>query len=420
MVKFERYFLFCALVLCAGLITACKGNSDSIAHIWTNQSEFASYVELFNTSQTKYHIIVEYKENPAEELISTKNNLPDIVIGPWLKGEKARSKLTSVDYLFNELKINSQFFYGSLLNLGNIQNRQYLLPVSFNMPTLIFSMDNQILIPENFTLSLDQIQKLGRDYNIPQKNAYTQMGFSPRWNTDFLYLVLQLFDADFEENTSLFGWKQQSLDNAVAYLRNWTNSCNTSARAEDEFEFKYLYDPPYKQVVEGRVLFSFMSSDELFILPQDKIQNIDFRWISRNSMTAINDDIIYMGICKKAPHIETAEAFMIWFFNEKTQKALLDRNKVMGMMDKSFGISGGFSALRPVNEKIFPLFYPSILGHLPPADTMTIPHILPNNWEILKKEIVIPWLTDTTSVSEEDLTSVDSLNVRITKWIKTH
>jgi len=408
-------FLFPALVLFA----SCGTKKDAITILWTDQAEFASYTELFNHSQSKYRVIVEYKDNPAGELITTKQP-PDLIIGPWLKGEKTRTRLIPIDYLFNELRINSKQFYDPLLELGNIRGRQYLLPVSFNLPALIFSPDKQHLIANDFSLSLDQVQTLAREYNDQKKGQYTRMGFSPRWDTEFLYLATQLFNSRFEEGTPLFGWNQAALNEAITYLRNWTRTINTSTTAEDDFKFKYLYDPPYKLVTGGKNLFSFMSSEDLFVLPQDKLQNIDFRWIHRNNQTPVNDGIIYMGICKKANHLEAAEAFIIWFFNEKTQKDLLDRAKKMGTMARTFGISGGFSSLRTVNERVFPLIYPSLLGHLPPADTLAVPRILPNNWETLKREIVIPYLSEAVSVGDKDGASVETLNDRIATWIKTH
>ena len=372
---------FCLLPLVlalAAFLSGCAGKKPDFAIIWTDQSEFASYSELFNHSQSRYRVVVEYKKNPSGALISAKKN-PDIIIGPWLKGEKCRSRLIPIDYLFTELKISPKLFYAPILDLGNVGGRQYLLPVSFNMPALIFSTDKQHLIQNDFSLSLDQIQTLSREYNIEQKGVYSRMGFSPRWDSEFLYLVAQMFNARFEEGNPLFSWNQKSLNEAVQYLRTWTRTNNGSVRAEDDFQFKYLYDPPYKLVTGGRNLFSYISSDELFVLPQDKLQNIDFRWISRNNKTAIKDGIIYLGICRHAQNLDAAEAFLIWFYSEKTQKELLERSRNMGTMNRTFGISGGFSALRTVNEKTFPLLYPSLLGHLPPSDSLTVPKILPNN-----------------------------------------
>ena len=110
----RRCSLYYVLITLAIIfLSGCSRTSGSIARIWTNQSEFVSYVELFNSSQDRYKIVVEYRQNPAEALIAAKQN-PDIIIGPWLKGEKARGQVIPVEYLFNELRINSRLFYKPL------------------------------------------------------------------------------------------------------------------------------------------------------------------------------------------------------------------------------------------------------------------------------------------------------------------
>lgn len=411
--------LSAGLLVCALTFLSCATKEPDITIIWTDQPEFASYVELFNHSQNRYRVVVEYRDNPAGALIATRKN-PDIVVGPWLKSEKTRSHLIPVDYLFNELQIKPSQFYRPLLDLGNIGGRQYLLPVSFNLPAIIFSPESRPIMPADFLVSLDQIQSLSKEYNVSKNGVYSRMGFSPRWDSDFLYLTARLYNAKFEEDSPLFRWNKEALAEAVSYLSDWSVKTNTSPTAEDDFQFKYLYDPPYKLVTGGRNLFSYMSSDDLFVLPRDKLQNIDFRWISRKDMTPVEDDIIYLGICKKAPHLEAAEAFLIWFFNESTQKQLLERSRDLGTTDRRFGISGGFSALKPVNEKAFPLVYPSLLGHLPPAESLAVPHILPNNWETLKAEIVMPYLVEAVRAQSGTKDAASSLEARRTTWIKSH
>lgn len=407
---------FLALSLIMTTISGCSPSNKHIAVMWTNQSEFASYVELFNASQNRHRIVVEYKENPAGELISSKKG-PDLVVGPWLKGEKARSRLIPTDYLFTELRLNSRHFYSALLDLGNIRGRQYLLPVSFNLPSLIFSTENRQLIENDFFLSLDQVQRLSRTFNAQTGGVYAKMGFSPRWNSEFLYLTARMFNARFEEGDSLVSWNKTGLTEATAYIQEWTKM-NGSAQAEADFQFKYLYDPPYRIVTGGRSLFAYIPSDELLILPQDKLANIDFRWIVRDNTTPVRDDIIYMGICRNATGLDAAEAFIIWFYHEENQRRLLERSRSMGTMNHSFGISGGFSAIRAVNERTYPRFYPALLGHLPPPDSLGIPRILPNNWKTLKSEIIIPALEEAV-LPQSPATKADTiLSDRLALWKK--
>ncbi len=409
-----------ASMLVAAMFASCANGDDGITVIWTNQAEFASYAELFNASQSRYQVVVEYKENPSGDLLASDREIPDLIIGPWLKNEKTRARLKPLDYLFTELRISSGRFYKPLLDLGNVRGQQYLLPVSFNLPAVIFSTDMKDLVTQDFSLSLDEIKAIGSEFNEKNEKNYVKMGFSPRWTPEFLYIAAQLYDTRFEEGSPLFTWNKESLETAVTYLREWTRSVNTSATAEDDFQFKYLYDPPYTLVTKSRSLFSLMESDELFVLPHDKIQNIDFRWITREGKAPVRDNIVYLGICRKAKHRAAAEAFIEWFYDDKNQRLMLERSKKMGTMDRTFGISGGFSAIQTVNEKTFPVFYPSLLAHVPPKNELAVPRILPNHWETYKAEIVIPYLVDAVGAAPGKESSVSPLEHRISDWQKTH
>ncbi len=407
-----------AALLPALFLASCADRKPQIMTIWTDRSEFVSYAELFNSSQNQYKAVVEYRENPSDSLIKA-TELPDVVVGPWLKGEKARSKLIPLDYLFSEIRIHSNLFYRPLLELGNVKGRQYLLPVSFNLPAVIFSKDRQSLVTDNFFLPLDTIRTLSKEFNEEKNGNFARMGFSPRWNEDFLYILTRMFGAQYEEGNKLFGWNQKGLADAVAYVRDWSVSVNGSTRAENDYQFKNLYDPPYRQVTSGLCLFSYISSRDLLVLPEDKVSSIDFRWITRNDLTPVDDGMIYLGICERAKNLEAAEAFLIWFFNEKNQKAMLERKKSFGLMDRNFGIADGFSSLRPVNEKVFPLYYPSLLGHLPPLESLMAPRILPNNWYTLKSGILMPWLTDVLS-GPAPAGGDPTLESRIQAWQKSN
>ncbi len=415
MKKIKNIILF--LLTTQILFFSCTKNEENkIAVIWTDRTDFISYCEVFNNSQDKYKVIVEYKENPADAIINAEVQ-PDIVVGPWLKGKSARGNFRKINNLFGEDKINKDDFYPELLNLGNISNNQYLLPVSFNLPMIIFSSAVKSQIKNGFTISPDEMRDASIQFNKINGGVYSRMGFSPRWCDEFLYMTAKGFNSSFEEENDFFSWNDKSLQNAIAYIRNWSKEINSSARAEDEFKFKYLYDSPYSLVRNGHCLFYYVSSNELFSMPPKQLENIDFRWLSFNDKTPLNDDILYAGICSKAKNKKAAEAFFIWFFNEKTQKQLLDRSNQMKLMVSSFALAGGFSGLRQVTEKLLPRYYPLLLAHLPQTGNIHTPHILPSNWLKLKREIVMPYLKDACS-AENSESPVPSLNKKITDWYK--
>ena len=410
-----KKFLFTVVLVCC-MLSACRNAEDSIAVIWTDRTEFIAYCEAFNSAQSRYKITISYKENPSDALMDASEQ-PDIVIGPWLRGDAARVKFSKLGKLLSKKKIDPDIFYPLLLELGNINGAQYLLPVSFNLPTVIFSAAQKNLVKTNFTLSLEEMRELAAAYNRKNGSEYTKMGFSPRWDTDFLYVTAQGLDVAFEETKNLFSWDDKILQELIAYMRRWSEEVNTNAAAEDEFKFKYLYDPPYTLITNGRCLFRYLPSDKLFSLNNEKLKSLDYRWMNYNGKTPVQDEVIYAGICKKAKNTAAAQAFLFWFFNEESQKKLLARSQTDNMIAPSFGLAGGFSSLKNVTENIFPVYYPLLLKHLPQTDDFSAPHILPHNWLLLKKEIIFPYLRDQTRMLSDDEKPL-SLNRRVSDWYK--
>ena len=401
----------------SALLVSCDLAEDSVAELWTNSTEFVSYAEAFNASQNRYKVVVKYRNNTAQALL-TEKEMPDIVVGPYLKSQKTRQNFTTLDYLFAELSINKTIFYPQLLEPGRIQGYQYLLPVNFNFTAVIFPKNSTQLTKTDFILPLSTIQKKGATFNEIKNDSYTKMGFIPRSNPNFLYTTCRLFGSDFKEGGKLFTWNEKNLQEAIKYLKNWTQTVNTSTAMEDEFQFKYMYDPAYKLVTGNRVLMSALNSKSLFVLPADKLSNIDFRWLTKDDTIPVTEGTLYIGICKNGKNRKAARAFVSWFFKVDTQNMLLERSKKLGLLDTSFGIAGGFSSLKEVNESALLKFYPVLLGHLPQLETIQVPQVLPSDWENIKKTIIMPFLQE--SLTAENSTQINSLEKRISLWTKEH
>ncbi len=400
---------------CALLFASCGADSRKAAVIWTDRPEFVAYVEQFNAANPRYKVEVFYKAAPGQALAGT-DEIPDIVVGSWLKNAATRAFFTPLDFFFEDLLLAENSFYPSLLNLGNIEGKQYLLPVSFNIPAFIFSRENAALVEQAFTLSPDDVRELGKAYNERKGEYFTRMGFSPRWDDDFLFVFATLYGAAFKEGAQL-SWDNAALEKAISQVRDWTREANASAAAEDDFAFKYLYDPAPKLAASGRVLFAYMPSDKLFTVPEQMRATIDFRWVARNSSIPVNEGSTYLGICKKGKAKNAANAFVQWFYKDETQRKLLDSSKSYRTMESVFGISGGFSAVKSVNEQVYPAYYPGLLGHVPPAEYVSAPNILPKDWTTLKRRVVLPYLHDRTGVSA-DASKGLTLEERLADWYR--
>ncbi|MDD7459973.1 MAG: hypothetical protein SPJ89_06405 [Treponema sp.] len=413
-----KLFARFALIFLSFAFISCSNPKDKKLIIWTNNTEFVSYVELFNATHENTKAVVVYKKEPARALPPSKDELPpDIVAGPWLKNSLTRKYFTSVDYLFSEKSISKTQFYKKLLNYGSINEKQYLLPVSFNIPVMIFSKKNESLVGTNHYLSFNRIMEYGSKFNAKnEKGVFTAMGFAPSWNSEFLYTLTKLNGTSYREKGTSFLWNEEAMKNSIKQIIDWTSSCNTDTTTEQNFQFRYLYMPFYRQVTTGRCLFAYTTSDRLFTLTDAQGSHISFRWIMEDNKIPVEDNIITMGIYKKAENSEQAETFISWFLKEETQQKLIERTENMKLDTVNFGIAGGFSSIRDVNEKYYPAFYRQLLGNMPAEEFLTLPNILPYRWESLKSNVILPYLLDSTNTNGAKNNS--TLEERITEWTK--
>jgi ABC-type glycerol-3-phosphate transport system substrate-binding protein len=399
------------------VFSSCGLGQSTTVILWTDRPEFAFYAEQFNAGQDRYKVETRYFESPAQKL-TEGGEYPDIAAAGWLKSASTRALFMPMDSLFNDKDgISKSAFYPRLLSLGNIDGRQYLLPVSFNIPAFVFARDYSQSLSNPFTIDMEEIMEKGKAYNVENKGIYTRMGFSPSWNgnDEFLFITATLFNTAFREAAPV-AWDPIALEKAMTWVQSWIAEANTSIQAEDDFAFKYLYEPPEKLVSSGRILFAYMDSSNFFTLAQERRETLGFRWIAEKEVIPLDERNIYYGIHKKAKAKKAALAFTQWFFQADTQRLLLESGKTKRLNETSFGIGGGFSAMRTVTEQIFPLFYPGLLGHMPPESFLSPPNILPRNWMVIKERVILPYLRERIRASK--LEEIRPLEKRISDWYR--
>ncbi|MDR1868871.1 MAG: extracellular solute-binding protein [Treponema sp.] len=406
---YTGFVCFAAVVL-----LSCGGGKT--AFLWTDRPEFALYGEYFNNSQSQYKVSVRYVDFPSAEFGKANFN-PDIIAGSWLKNASTGTYFKSLDNLFGAKKLSRSVFSPRLLAVGRIDRHQYLLPVSFNIPAMIFQKDKEQRMSNPFTIEFDEIKELTNGYNAEVRGAYTRMGFSPLWDDNFLLITAVLFGASFREETPL-AWDAVALESSMDFISQWTRQVNNNNQAVDDFTFKYFFNPPEKLVQSGRIFFSYMESDRLFTLGEDSKNNLDFRWLMEQNMIPITENAVYLGIPKKGKSQKAAKAFVQWFFQTENQRKLLEYSKANRVNETVFGICGGFSALSYVTEQIFPLFYPELLGRMPPSEFLTPPEILPGNWAVIKERVVLPYLHD--RARKENAQEIYPLEKRLSDWTRTN
>lgn len=407
-----------ALAFFIAVFSSCSVKKQTRLTIWTDRGEIASCIEEFNATHSKTKAVIVYKENLATSLPPEKDEQnPDIILGSWLKNDQTLKNFKPLNYLFLDYQIRPSQFYRELLSYGAIADNQFLLPVSFDLPAALFSISNESLISKKYDLSLDDIKQTGERFNSKNKKGFfTRMGFAPTWNTDFLYLAAKINGFSVRQKGENFIWNDEAVSQTVAFLKDWTTSINTSASTEQDFSFKYLYTPDYKFVNDGRCLFAYTTAGTLFETPWEQLDKISFRWISKDGQLPVEDDVVMLGIYKKARNIHGANDFIRWLFQEETQKSLLVKAREMGLYSQSFGIFGGFSSIISVNEHIFPGFYQTLLGNIPKEGSLTMPQIFPVRWDSLKERVLIPYLQDMV-FDEENPKSLES---RTFDWSKRY
>ncbi len=403
-----------ALLFTSLILFSCANSTPLV--IWTDRPEIVSYVEFFNVAQNKSKAVVVYKEKLALSFPPAKDEkAPDIVIGSFLKNSRVKKNFSSLDGVFNRRGINPSSIYAPLLEYGKVNGRQYLIPVSFNLPTMIFSHKNQNLVGEELFIDSDKIRDSAGNFN--QKNAnevFVKMGFAPSWNSAFLFHIAKMNEAEFCEKGNAFSWNSDKLSKTIDYLKSWSVEKNGGTGTEQDFSFKYLYAPPHKLIDSDRCLFAYTKSDDFFDIPSEQTENISFRYLSKDSKIFVNDDITALAVYRKTKNTHLAYDFINWFFTESTQKNLLERSMRMNLDTQTFGICAGFSSLKSVNERVFPAYYKTLLGKMPDENSLVAPLSLPNRWESLKERVILPYLLDATNT--DSTASVKSIDERISLW----
>jgi len=421
-----RNTIFRILVITALCCMSCGKYNTAI--LWSDRPEFAFYGEYFNAAQNKFKVETHFYNYPALELegVYSKGSRrvgvgggfpppppPDIVAGSWLKSASTRVYFKPLNNYFKDNSLDKEAFYSRLLSMGNIDDKQYLLPVSFNAPMVILAQDKADQLSNPFTIDFNEMKKLGKSYNVETRGIYTRMGFSPVWDDNFLFVAATLHNASFMEAQPL-AWDSLALEKAMDFIFEWIHEANSGIQAVDDFTFKYYYNPPAKLALSGRILFAYMDSDDFFTLSEDQRNRLDFRWLAEKNTIPLNERSVYLGLAKKGGSPKAAAAFLRWFFNHETQRGLLEKSAIMRMQETSFGVAGGFSAMRPVTEQVFPQFYPDLLRHMPPQDFLSPPNILPGNWIELKERVVLPYLHDRARRPNKG--DINPLERRLADW----
>lgn len=427
----KRAFLFIFTTLISLLLfISCKKKEVPPLVIWTSSADIVPYIEHFNLTNQE-NAVVTYKVAPSKALPPLSQDkidaTPDIVISPWLRNEKTHSFFIPLNSAFSKHSIRQDAFYPSLLDSGKIAKRQYLLPISFNLPIIVFSKkllplieeNNNPALEKNKCIGLNDIKKIAASYNLPPAPslssssttsslyAPSRIGFALQSNDNFLYLVSKLMNSTFCEGVAKgspsplsFSFDNKALTSSITYLFDWINSINAGVTYERDFVYKYLSEPDSKRVTGGRTLFTYTTSDKFFNLSKEEA-DLDFRYIEYNGSMNVEDSFLMLGVTRWAKNKKRAMKFIEYFFNLETQHALLEKAYSMALDNRTFGIAGGFSSIKETNLQVFPLYYKDRFPYLPSSYPFKVYEQKPFDWEEIKQRIIIPYIKDSLEYMEE-------------------
>lgn len=406
-----RSFLPFLLIILPFLLCGCGLFVRPTAVLWTSVPEFASYTEVYNLQQDTYKIELVYKEDPVAALLETQNP-PDIVVAKRLVSVKTIEAFASVEKMFKDEELNQTIFYPQLLEQGVYEGEHVILPVSFKLPMIIFRKDMKIPEEDNLTLTYKDLWNIALEFKVESEELPELMSFVPSWEPLFLFYTSYLLESNYRESsTGELLWNARKVNLTISELQRWSSEINNGTEMERQFTERYLYNPGYKLINTGRILFYFMDIEKYFNIPEEKRDNLDFRWYGKEQENPISDTILYLGLPKRGKSTKAAKNFIQWFFTTDTQQELLENAKNKRI--RTFGIAEGFSSLIQINEREIPRFFPEMTGRIIPGEYISVPPSLPPEWDEIKEEVLVPWFRDKIVFS-----SPETLEDRLNTWYK--
>ena len=408
----KRFHLLRPVLITAAaiLLSGCIRQQSPTVVLWAHRVDVAAIVELYNAEQRDFKIEMRHVPDPAS-VIDEAAVQPDIIISDAIANEEIGNYFASLGSLVDRHPIVNTVFYRELLQSGRIDGRQRLLPLSFDLPAMIFRRGGENENLSEFTLHFDNIRSEAAGFNASNNGRFTRMGLSPRWNQEFLYVLAATHGAGFHENSRSAAWDEQRLLESLDYARDWVSSDNEGVTSENAFTNRYLYDPKYQLLMRGRIRFAYMRAGELFGYTESQRQRIDYRWISGDQGIPVLENIVYVGMPQNAPNRRGAQDVLEWLFQPRTHERILE--SVRSKRLSEFGIAGGFSSIPTVNERYFPRYYPALLGLVPREDKLVFPQRVPRYWKDLRAKVVEPWLQREVSA----LPQPRSLREEIRLWL---
>ena len=380
--------------------------------MWTDIAELAAYVEAFNVVSDSTKVELVFRDSQVSALVAADDTVPDLALGRWLNAPTARPHLAPLDGLFRDGTLAPDSFYDPLLALGATdEGRQLALPFSFNLPVVVFRAADQPEELERSVIDVATLRRLGSEFVAGSSAGLTQIGFSPLWNVEFLlYLAAArgaalraAADGELEVDAA-------QLEAVTTVAREWITESHGGPGRDDQFVSSFFHQPLYQLAIEGRIRFYLTDIASYFAIPDDKRQQLDFRWLVVDGVIPVDADVRWLVQPAGSRNGPGVRAFLAWIFDAAVQEELL--GEVQFKRLRVFGHTDGLSALPEVNERVFPRYHEFLLGRVPEAAQLRFLGPMPAEWDLAREEVVAPWLAAAVAGAAQH----SSLEQEVAEW----
>lgn len=376
-----------AVLLLLGLGTACS-QAPRVSTLYSNIPELALYAEIYNASQTSYRIIPEFHGNP-QELLMASGSPADMVAGNLKMPPQPLDRLASLDFIFDRSGESRKDYYEGILNQGQHQGVQVLLPLSFNLPLIIGQKDS---FPEDWPGVLVEAGDLiahSSTQNRPQKSPPV-LGYSLRWSN--LQVESLLFSSGWTPALTPEGALVIPPDVPEAFFKTLTSMRDMNGGSfEDRFTAKYLPGQGLKLLSDRRVIFYPSTLRDHLSLPTGQLDALDFRFPALAGKVWATDDPVMLAFPRGSRQPEAAGDFAAWLMRKKTQIMLLETSADLQL--KSFGIAGGLSSLYEITEEHITRTTLELTKPVPGRKDLIFPPALSQDWSEFTGQVLHPWIS---------------------------
>ena len=388
--------------------SSCTLFPEASLVVWGDRPEYVSYVDYYNSIDVQQHrASFRYVPSIFPDEIAA-HSAPDIIIAKNISYQAAKRVMHIVMQPTAEEE-DSNTFFSTLFDVGMIGKQQRIIPLSFNIPVFIFNSNSAFDIADSLLTTSNEVKHEAEEFTTQLDGTLEQVGFSPKWDPHFLYLVTRIHGANYHEDRQGVGqWDESRIFEALQYFRNWNINIDNDELAI--FSDRYIQNSLIDRIEEGRIGFLFSDLVEMSALGREHFSEIDFRVMADTGIVSINEDITFIGIHQDAKNDMQAREFVKWILMEETQKKLIAHTQAYNV--DMFGFAHGLSTIKNISVRTIPQYYPWLIGNIPEASFAPI-HSLPKNWNRIRNEVVGPWLQNFLNGIDQE-----SLEGEILKWQK--